>query len=78
MVDSFDTGTLADSTCYWYSRYADQFEGFVIMIRPLRLELEGFLEKSGNFLPVSGIGRVIGVAQSGSRAVLSIAFCTIH
>jgi hypothetical protein len=57
---------------------AHQIGGFVTMIRPLRLELEEFLEKSGNFLPVSGFGRVIGVAQMGSKADLSIAFCTIH
>jgi hypothetical protein len=39
---------------------AHQLEGFVTMIRPLNRELEGFFAKSGNFLPVSGFGRVIG------------------
>jgi hypothetical protein len=39
---------------------AHQFGGFVTMIRPLNRELEGFFAKSGNYLPVSGFGRVTG------------------
>jgi hypothetical protein len=35
---------------------AHQFGDFVTMIRPLRLELEGFLEKSGKYLPVPELG----------------------
>jgi hypothetical protein len=33
---------------------AHQFGGFVIMIRPLSWELEGFFEKIGKKLPVAG------------------------
>jgi len=55
MVYSFYPGTLADRTDVWRSRYAYQFEGFVIMIRPVALELEDFLKKTATICRWAGV-----------------------
>jgi hypothetical protein len=52
MVYSFNPGTPADRTYFWYSGNADQDGGIVNMIRQGGPQLEGFCQKSGNFLPL--------------------------
>jgi hypothetical protein len=52
MVYSFYPGTPADRTGDWRSKLADQCGGIVVMIRQGGAQLEGFCQKSGNFLPI--------------------------
>jgi hypothetical protein len=54
MVYSFNPGTPSDRTGDWNSKLADQCGGIVIMIRQGGAQLEGFCQKSGNFLPLLG------------------------
>jgi hypothetical protein len=63
MVYSFNPGTPADRTGDWRSKLAGQNGGIVIMIRQGGAQLEGFCQKSGNFLPLLGLASILGVSK---------------